>query len=287
MQKRPQPKAAAAKRKADAAEPESKPTTSRSRSAVLQRTVATQQAALELLDQLGAAQQQQLLNNLSEVELQLIKRVTKLLDQLRTAAVSNQKLQRTITQQHWADYQAELSAPTAQDFFLQDEIPDPLRYYGKHVAQADKINALADAASSRNTMKSSATARKLRYNAESIYEAAAFYLQDQLEHADGLTEMCIRAWLDRDFDYSVSGTISPDCVGIARIRGTASEHCLDRKKASNSEKKQRLQQLQLHAVTVQLQALIYEPDEPSVSVVFAREKLLQRFDHSKLHPERD
>jgi hypothetical protein len=288
VQKRPQPKAAAVKQKTDSALQISKTAASRSRSAVLLRAVEAQQSAHELLDQLGVAKlPQQLLSNLSAVEIQLIKRVTKLLDQLRITAVANQKIQRTITQQRWEDYQAELSASTAQDVLLQGGIPDQLRYYGEHVAKADKINALADAAAGRNSYKSSAAAKKLRNKAESIYEAAAFYLQDQLEIIDGETEMRIRAWLDRDFDNSTSGTISPDCVGIARIRGTASEHCLDRSKKSTAEKKQRLHELQLRAVTVQLQTLIYKNDEPTASIIFDRDKILKRLDIRKLHPERD
>jgi hypothetical protein len=288
VRKRPQPKVAAAKQKADAAESKSKPATSRSRSAVLLRAVEAQQAAHELLDQLGVAKlPQQLLSNLSAVEIQLIKRVTNLLDQLRIAAVANQKIQRTITQQHWEEYQAELNASTAQDVLLQTGIPDQLRCYGEHVAKADKINALANAAAGRNSYKSAAAAKKLRYKSESIYEAAAFYLQDQLEHTDGETEMRIRAWLDRDFDNSTSGTISPDCVGIARIRGTASEHCLDKSKKSTAEKKQWLHELQQIAVTAQLQTLIYKNDEPTASITFDRDKILKRLDIRKLHPERD
>lgn len=264
MQKRPQPKVAAAKQKADTAVPKSKPATSRSRSAVLQRTVETQQAAQELLDQLGAAQpQQQLRQKLASYELQQVQRLTKLLQQLRTAPVVNQRILRTLTPTQWQQYCESVNQPISSDELLRgDHMPSELLTYQGMIQQADKLNALADAAYKRRQRSGNVKSHnKLRTQAEKIYEEACCWLDGELAKADAMTEMHMRAWLDRDFDYSPAGKITIDCVGVARIHGSSSQYCLTDRRDQKSQRQSHQHREQTAAVISALQQLLYEPQQ--------------------------
>lgn len=264
MQKRPQPKAAAAKQTADAAQPESKPTTSRSRSAVLQRTVATQQAALELLHQLGAAQQQQQLRQkLASNQLQQVQRLTKLLQQLRTAPVLNQRISRTLTPTQWQQYCDAVNQPiNSAELMRGDHMPSELLTYQSMIQQADKLNALADAAYKRRQRSGNVKSHtKLRTQAEKIYEDACGWMEGELLKADTMTQMHMRAWLDRDFDYSPNGKITIDCVGVARIHGSASQYCLTERREQKSQRRSQQHREQTAAVIHALQQLLYEPQQ--------------------------
>lgn len=264
MRKRPQPKVAAAKQKTDAAQPESKPATSRSRSAVLLRTVETQQAALELLDQLGAAQQQQQLRQkLASNELQQVQRLTKLLQQLRTAPVVNQRISRTLTQTQWQQYCAAVNQPSSSAELLRgDHMPSELLTYQSMIQQADKLNALAEAAYKRRQRSGNVKSHtKLRTQAEKIYEDACGWMEGELLKADTMTEMHMRAWLDREFDYSPNGKITIDCVGVARIHGSSSQYCLTDRRDRKSQCRLHQHREQTAAVISALQQLLYEPQQ--------------------------
>jgi hypothetical protein len=264
VRKRPQPKVAAAKQKADEAETKSKPATSRSRSAVLLRTAETQQAALELLDQLGAAQQkQQLRQKLTSNELQQVERLTKLLQQLRTAPVVNQRISRTLTQTQWQQYCAAVNQPISSDELLRgDHMPSELLTYQSMIQQADKLNALAEAAYKRRQRSGNVKSHnKLRTQAEKIYEDACGWMEGELLKADTMTEMHMRAWLDREFDYSPNGKITIDCVGVARIHGSASQYCLTDRRDQKSQRRSHQHREQTAAVISALQQLLYEPQQ--------------------------
>lgn len=264
MQKRPQPKVAAAKQKADAAEPKSKPTTSRSRSAVLQRTVETQQAALELLHQLGAAQQQQQLRQkLASNQLQQVQRLTKLLQYLRTAPVANQRISRTLTPTQWQQYCESVNQPSSSAELMRgDHMPSELLTYQSMIQQADKLNALADAAFKRRQRSGNVKPEyKLRAQAEKIYEDACGWMEGELLKADTMTQLHMRAWLDRDFDYSPNGKITIDCVGVARIHGSASQYCLTDRREHKSQRRSHQHREQTAAVISALLKLLYEPQQ--------------------------
>jgi len=261
VRKRPQPKVAAAKQKADAAEPKSKPAASRSRSAVLLRTVQTQQAAHELLDQLGLAQHQQQIRQLMTAdELQQVQRLTKLLNQLRTASVVNQRISRVLTQQQYQQYQAAVDQPYSSAQLLRGEhMPSQLVTYKNMIQQADKLNALAEAAYKRRLRSGNVkSSQKLGTQAEKLYEDACCWLDGVLAQADSLTEMSMRAWLDREFDYSPDGKISIDCVGVARIYDSASHYCLTDPRDQKDQRKNHQHREQTEAVISALQQLLYE-----------------------------
>jgi hypothetical protein len=270
VQKRPQPKVAAARATTESATRPSRTAASRSKSARLLQLVEAQIAAHELLDQLGAAQnQQQLRRSIGAAAAQQIRRLTKLLDQLRTEPQRNQQLQRLLTDEQYASYVNMLEQPTSSaDILMQDGIPSELQQYQDMISAADKINALADGARTRSRRSGNVNAaRKHRQRAEKLYEDACMWLDGVLNKADPQTEMSIRAWLDRDFDYSAGGNIGIDCVGVARIRGSSSQHCLIKSRYDRAERKTVQHERQLDAVAAALQDLIYT--EPAVQTVAA------------------
>jgi len=263
VQKRPPPKAAAAKPTAKPAIAVRKPAASRAKGARLLQTVAAQDAAHELLDQLGAAQkQQQFLRRIDAAAAQTIKRITALLNQVRTQPVAKQKLQRLLTAEQWMDYLSTLKQPASvEDVLLKDPVPTELLRYQDTINTADKLNGLAEAALVRSRRSGNTNAaRKHRQRAEKLYEQACEYLNEQLETADKGTELRIRAWLDRDFDYSTAGNIAIDCVGVARIRGSRSDHCLVKSKYDRAQRRTVQHECQIDALVAALQGLIYVHD---------------------------
>lgn len=264
MQKRPQPKVAAAKQKAEAAPQKTKTAASRSRTAVLLRAVQAQEAAHELLDQMGAAQlKQQFRQNFAPTEHQRMQRLTKLLEQLRTAPVVNQRISRTLTPTHWQQYETAVNQPYSKDDLIRsDQMPSELLTYQSMIQQADRLNALADAAYKRKLRSGNVrSVHKLRERAEKIYEDACLWLDGELTKADTMKELSMRAWLDRDFDYSTDGKISIDCVGVARIHDSTSHYCLTDKRDRKAERKKNQHIEQTTAVIGALQQLLYEPQQ--------------------------
>ena len=179
-----------------------------------------------MLDQLGVAESaQQLRTDVDAAAAQKIKSLTALLQQLMTTPQRSQQLQRRLSQQQYEEYLDLLLQPNSvEDLLLLEEMPSELRHYQQMVNVADRLNALADGAATRSKGRGRTTAH--RGKAEVAYEDASMWLDGRLQVVDAQQELRIRAWLDRDFDYSAGGNISSDCVGVARIKGSSSIHCL-------------------------------------------------------------
>ena len=289
MQKRPAQKVAPKKLKAELPTVISKPAVGRSRSARLKQSVEVQQQAHELLDKLAAARNsQQLRKNFDAAAVQKIKRLTQLLDRLRTTPQRNLVLQRQMTAGQYADYLEQLKQPRyIADILLQDGLPDVLVHYQTLINAADKLNALAEGAATRKRRsRSGKSSYAHRNKAQSIYEQACIYLDEQLVVVDPMTEQQIRAWLDRDFDFSTDGEIAIDCMGVARVRGSRSKYSQSNTVNTSAERKNTTHQCQITAVTAALQQQIYEP-EPFVETklpVFANNL---RSKMANLNPEKD
>lgn len=236
-----------------------------------------QQQAHELLDKLDAAKSSQLLlNSIDAIAVQKVKRLTQLLDRLRTEPQKNQTLHRQLTAEQYANYLEQLSQPTNDfDSLLQDGLPDVLVHYQTLITSADKLNALAEGAATRKRRSRSGKPSSAHRNkAERIYEQACVYLNEQLGVVDSLTEQQIRAWLDRDFDFSTDGKIAIDCMGVARIRNSRSKYSQASPLNASAERKAMHHQCQLTAVTAALQQQIYlpEPIDESATLI-VRSKL--------------
>lgn len=130
---------------------------------------------------------------------------------------------------------------------LNGEIPSELKHYADLLRKADKLDSLANAQRKRNSIKTDSNGKtavqRLRSKAEVCYEAANEYLFSLLvpppERAMGFdAELAssVRRWLDRDVDTRIGFEPSTDCVGVARIKGSKSVHCLTIKEPLTSKK---------------------------------------------------
>jgi hypothetical protein len=253
------------------------------------QAVEVQQQAHELLDKLEVAKNSQLLlNNIDAVAVQKIKRLTQLLDRLRTTPQRNLVLQQQLDEKQYANYLEQLKQPNnIRDLLLQDGLPDVLVHYQTLITAADKLNALAEGAATRKRRsRSGKTSYTHRNKAEGIYEQACVYLDEQLGVVDPMTEQQIRAWLDRDFDFSTDGEITIDCIGVARIRGSRSKYSQSDSINTSVERKNATHQCQITAVTVALQEQIYEP-EPVVESKLPKIANNLRSMLANLNPEKD
>ena len=258
MQKRPLPKVALQqKQPADSTVEQHKPVAVRGKNARLLQWVQLQDQAHDVLDQLGVAESaQQLRTDVDAAAAQKIKSLTALLQQLMTTPQRSQQLQRRLSQQQYEEYLDLLLQPNSvEDLLLLEEMPSELRHYQQMVNVADRLNALADGAATRSKGRGRTTAH--RGKAEVAYEDASMWLDGQLQVVDLETESRIRAWLDRDFDYSAGGNISSDCVGVARIKGSSSIHCLVKSRFNAAERRTVRHERQLQAVSDALRELIY------------------------------
>jgi hypothetical protein len=121
---------------------------------------------------------------------------------------------------------------------LEDEWetrPEEIDEYLRLVKLGDFFNGSADrvakrAAVSKHGVRYAANGRttsaNLRYKAESYYEQALMYLQGKCEKP--VVAARLQQWFDRTLEFDPSKTtLSPDVVGVARLRGSRSPHCLD------------------------------------------------------------
>lgn len=182
MRKRPLPKA-------EPQSPTAKFDNSRENAAEAHRRLRTptlksavQQAAHELLDQLGVARSAQLLrNSIDKQEVRRLQRLSQLLDKLRTTRQRNQQIKRVLTAGEYATFLQQVAAPMNSGEMLTDEkLPDVLKQYQKLLQRADRVNALATgtATRKRKSGKGAAEAR-LHNGVEVLYEKACEYLNER------------------------------------------------------------------------------------------------------------
>ena len=74
----------------------------------------------------------------------------------------------------------------------------------------------------------------------------------------------IQAWLDRPFEYGTHGTISIDCVGVARVIGSNSKYCLHKNERAQQQQSWLLE-CHKQALTSTAMELLYLP-EPECAV---------------------
>lgn len=285
MRKRPLPKA-------EPQSPTAKFDNSRENAAEAHRRLRTptlksavQQAAHELLDQLGVARSAQLLrNSIDKQEVRRLQRLSQLLDKLRTTRQRNQQLKRVLTASEYATFIQQVAAPmNSGEMLTGEKLPDVLKQYQKLLQRADRVNALATgtATRKRKSGKGAAEAR-LHNGAEVLYEKACEYLNEQIAVADPAKQEQINAFLDRDFDYGHGGAISPDAAGVARVKGSRSTYCKANVRKTRAEKLQRLHEIQIETVCEVISQILYQlPIKPNVDMKQFRGRM------KALTPERD
>lgn len=283
--KRPLQKVAQPKPKLEATEQIASTVVAAKRKPRRQLASALQQAAHDLLDQLGAARSSQQLNaRIDKQQARRLRRLTALLDELRTEKQRNQKLQRVLTASEYDLFLQQAKAPlNAEQVLASSDLPDALKHYQQLVLQADRLNGLAESAATRKRKSAKPAAdSSLRNRAEAAYERACEYLAEQIAAAQGYEQYELLTWLDRDFDYGPGGSISPDAAGVARIRGSNSAHCKVKSHTTLQEKHKMLHELQITAVSQVIASIIYEQEQ-----VRAPDVKVQRMRMASLSPEID
>jgi len=114
--------------------------------------------------------------------------------------------------------------------------PNELDEYIRLVKLGDFFNGAADRVAKRAAVSKHGTrydsqgrptSVRLRDKAESFYEEALMYLRGECEDL-GKAGM-LQRWFDRELEFDLTKTtLSTDVVGIPRLRGSRSAHCLDK-----------------------------------------------------------
>ena len=177
-----------------------------------------------------------------------------------------------LTPDEYATYRSQLTAPQSHfDMVRAQGRPDVLDDYIARLKTADFTNARATAAGNR--VNNYPAAVKLRNQSEHEYENACEYLQEQLDMCSAAEQALIQAWLDRPFEYGTHGTISVDCVGVARVIGSNSKYCLHKNERAQQQLSWQLE-CQQHALTDAAHELLYLPEpQPVVGTGVVSKKL--------------
>ncbi len=208
------------------------------------------------------------------------------------SAITPAQLRSALTAEEYSDYQAALSAPTTDYEMLSEQgRPDELTRYIAKLKVADLSNARADSLSKRKSVKRygfnrESAAAHYRNKSEAEYEKACECLEEILSVCNGIEEQRIRAWLDRDFDNSINGLMSNDCVGVARVIGSRSPYCRISAKQLTQDKKAKKAPCQLAALRKAASDLLYVPEVQAPLNVIARMRSAAALSKS-INSERD
>lgn len=148
--------------------------------------------------------------------------------------VRDGQLRSVLTDAQWSYYEEllqEIRHTVEIDY--ADDTPAVLVRYNELLKRADFEYGKAEryAAKARYCWKyKQSTITRTYENAESLYETALEYLQEQLETAernDYGTYHLITKWLDRDVVFGEFGNVSLSNVGVPRVRGSKSHNAQD------------------------------------------------------------
>ena len=198
--------------------------------------------------------------------------------------VSDRHLQSALTQQQYAEYVASLTTLAhPAEIMYGDGMPDELRGYNMMLHAADfqnnkfeKMSALKSIGR-KNYSKQSVTAASNK--AESLYEDALERLGEIWSSATPAELYELQTWMDRDIDIDrgFESTISIDCIGMPRVRGSRSAHAMDSGLPKLSKRIKR-RECQLIAIRAAACAIAFEPEAEEDGTVSAEDadKLRER-----------
>ena len=168
-------------------------------------------------------------------ELQKLQRINQQLETiLANKNVSDKRLRATLTKEEYAEYTASfenVSHPV--EVMYGDGMPSELHSYTAILRQADFHNNKFEkmhgqkSVGKKNFSSDSITA--VSNKAESLYEDALERLGEIWSCATPAEQYELQNWMDREVDFykGFNSTLSIDCVGVPRVRGSRSVHALD------------------------------------------------------------
>lgn len=149
-------------------------------------------------------------------------------DILEGMSVRTTRLRNMLSESEYSSYETMLEEIRHSEEILYDEMPELLKTYNKKLNKADLMNGRYEKMAGTNA-GTSTTRTKVSRQAETLYEEALEYLEEQYgcaERGDYGADMRARldAWMDRDvdFDKGYDRTVGIDVVAIPRVRGSKS-----------------------------------------------------------------
>ena len=201
-------------------------------------------------------------------ELQKLQRVLQQLETLlANKNVSDKRLRATLTTEEYAEYTASLeNVSHPSEIKYGDGTPSVLHSYTSILRQADfhnnKFEKMHGLKSVGRKNFSSASITAVSNKAESLYEDALERLGEIWSCATPAEQYELQTWMDRevDFDKGFNSTLSIDCSGVPRVRGSRSVHALDSGLPKLSKRLKR-KECQLQALRSAACAIAFMPEQ--------------------------
>lgn len=213
------------------------------------------------------------------LELSKLSKLNDMLEKmLRNKNVSNKKMQATLTAEEYVNYIASLDLVShSAEVMYGDGMPSELSDYNTYVRRADfqnnKFEKMHGQKSYGKKNYTTASITAASNKAESLYESALERLSEIWSSASHAERYELQNWLDReiDLDDGANSTLSIDCGGIPRVRGSKSKHALDSGLPKLSKRLKRkecqLQALRSAACAIAFEAEVVEEVTVSSSVL--------------------
>ncbi len=174
-------------------------------------------------------------SDISQVDANTLERINTLIEAiLSDKTVRDEQLRSVFTDAQWA-YYAELLQEVRHTVEIDyaDGMPSELARYNELLNRADFALGKAEryAAKARYGWKyKQQTISRAYNNAETLYESAVQYLQEQFETAernDYATYHQLTKWMDRDVKFGEYGNVFLSNAGVPRVRGSKSQNAQD------------------------------------------------------------
>lgn len=181
--------------------------------------------------------------------------------------VSDKRLRATLTAEEYAEYTTSLvSVSHPSEITYGDGMPSELHSYNAILRQADfqnnKYEKMYGQKSIGKKKYSSSSLTIVSNKAESLYEDALERLGEIWSSATPTEQHELQTWMDReiDLDKGVNSTLTIDCVGVPRVRGSKSVNALDSGLPKLSKRLKR-KECQLQVLRSAACAIAFEPKQ--------------------------
>ena len=203
--------------------------------------------------------------------------------------VSDKRLCATLTAEEYADYLYNFeNALHPAEITYGDGMPSELHSYTAILRQADfhnnKFEKMHGQKSVGKKNFSSASITAVSNKAESLYEDALERLGEIWSCATPAEQYELQNWLDREYDWDkgVNSTLTIDCAGVPRVRGSKSVNALDSGLPKLSKRLKR-KECQLQVLRSAACAIAFEPKQEEEFKLSAEQSaklraLLNRYD---------
>jgi hypothetical protein len=180
--------------------------------------------------------------------------------------VSDRHVQSALTAQQYAEYVESLTTEAhPAEIMYGNGMPSELRDYNAKLHAADfqnnKFEKMSVLKSTGRKKYSAQSVTAASNKAESLYEDARERLGEIWSSATPAELYELQNWMDRDIDFErgAGSTISIDCVGMPRVRGSRSSHAMDSGLPKLSKRIKR-RECQLIAIRAAACAIAFEPE---------------------------